>query len=157
MVINMEKQFIIKELLSDVRKKEYLEQIRSSDWQAGKFLVKLVENGSFFKLCGEDSKIFVLLDDDKVVSYCTFAHQDEINAPDMFPWIGFVYTFPEYRGKRMMGKVFNYIFELAIKENHKHIFLSTDKVGLYEKYGFEYYKNMLDISGNDSRIYIKKL
>ena len=29
--------------------------------------------------------------------------------------------------------------------------------GLYEKYGFLYYKNMLDITGNNSRIYIKKL
>ena len=153
----MEKQFIIKEVLSDINKIEYLEQIRNSDWKAGKFLVKLVENGSFFKLCGADSRIFVLLNDDKIVSYCTFAHQDEINAPDMYPWIGFVYTFKEYRGKRMMGKVFNYIFELAIKENHKQIYLSTDKVGLYEKYGFEYYTNMLDITGNDSRIYIKRL
>ena len=40
-------------------------------------------------------------------------HQDEINAPDMFPWIGFVYTFPEYRGKRMMGKVARLVYLTA--------------------------------------------
>jgi predicted acetyltransferase len=75
----------------------------------------------------------------------------------MYPWIGFVYTYPKYRGKRMMGILFDHIFSLAKKENHKQIYLSTNEVGLYEKYGFEYYKNMDDIQGNDSRIYVKKL
>ena len=143
--------------MNDINKDIYLEQIKNCDWKAGEFLVNIIENGELFKLCGEDAKVMVLLDNNKVVSFCTYVHQDEINAPDMFPWIGFVYTFPIYRGNRNMGKLFNHIYRLAKEEGHNQIYLSTNECGLYEKYGFLYYKNMLDITGNNSRIYIKKL
>jgi GNAT superfamily N-acetyltransferase len=115
------------------------------------------EEGFLFKMCGEDAKVFMLILDEKIISFATYVHQDEINAPSMYPWMGFVYTYPEYRGKRMMGKLFEYIYDLARKEGHRQIYVSTNEVGLYEKYGFEYYKNMDDIQGHDSRIYVKKL
>lgn len=144
-------------LLEIENKDIYLEKLKACDWPAGRFLAQSIIEGFLFKMCKEDAKVFMLLDEQEIVSFCTYVHQDEINAPSMYPWIGFVYTYPKYRGKRMMGILFDHIFSLAKKENHKQIYLSTNEVGLYEKYGFEYYKNMDDIQGNDSRIYVKKL
>lgn len=155
--MNLNKKYIIKEVLVQINKNDYLKQIKESGWFAGKFLVESLDNGVFKKMCGEDARIFVLLDNEKVVSFCTYVHQDEICAPDIYPWIGFVYTFPEYRANHLMGILFNYIFDLAFKENHNQIYVSTNETGLYEKYGFEYLTNMLDITGNDSRIYVKRL
>ena len=153
----MKKDYKIIELFSQKNKTFFQNQIKNCGWKYGKFLSDSIDNGFLFKICGEDARIFLLLNEDKVVSFCTFVHQDEINAPDMFPWISFVYTLEEYRGNRLMGKLFDYIFELARNENYKQVFVSTNEIGLYEKYGFEYYKNMHDITNNDSRIYIKKL
>ena len=38
-----------------------------------------------------------------LLGFCTFADQDEIQPTPLTPWIGFVYIFPEARGKRLSG------------------------------------------------------
>ena len=141
------------ELMSIKNKNMYIEQLSQCEWIAGRFLAKIVMNGEFIKLCKENAKVFLLVENDEIISFCTYAMQDEIYAPDMFPWIGFVYTYEQYRGNHYFGKLLDYIITLAKKENHKNIYVSTNATGLYEKYGFKYYTNMLDITGNDSRIY----
>jgi len=45
----------------------------------------------------------MLTDGEKLVAFCTFAPRDEIWPTDLTPWIGFVYTYPEYRGRRNAG------------------------------------------------------
>ena len=144
-------------LLEIENKNFYLEKLKTCVWPAGRFLAQSIKEGFLFKMCGEDAKVFMLLDEQEIVSFCTYVHQDEINAPSMYPWIGFVYTFPEYRGHRHMGKLISYAEEIVKSNGFSNIYISTNQEGIYEKYNFEYYKNMDDIQGNDSRIYVKKL
>ena len=141
------------ELMSYADKNKYLTQLIDCKWWAGKILAKFIIEGELEKMCKANPKVFVLVDGDEVVSFCTYVHQDEIDAPDMFPWIGFVYTFEKYRSNHYFGKLLNHIISLAKQEKYQKIYVSTNENGLYEKYGFKYYKNMLDITGNDSRIY----
>ncbi len=82
------------------------------------------------------------------------AGQDDIPKPSLTPWIGFVYTFPEYRGKGCIGELLKYAYGLAGNEGHKHIYISTGETGLYEKYGYSFWKMMKDIHGEESRVYI---
>ena len=51
-------------------------------------------------------KIFVFstYDNNKLISFCTYAELDEIQPTDLTPWIGFAYTFPEYRGNRYLWR-----------------------------------------------------
>ncbi len=76
-----------------------------------------------------------------------------IREPLLTPWVGFVYTFPDYRGKRHMGKLLEYAYSLAKAESHKHIYISTGETGLYEKYGYSFWKIMKDINGDDSEAF----
>ncbi len=98
--------------------------------------------------------VYVQHDDgDKLISFCTYAEQDDVREPSLTPWVGFVYTFPEYRGKRRVGKLLEYVYKLAKNDGHKHIFISTGETGLYEKYGYHFWKIMKDVYGEDSRVY----
>ena len=141
------------EVLTHNKKDYFLKLLNDCDWIAGRYLLKMIENGDLFKFCGEDARLYMLVNNDEIISFCTFVHQDEINAPHMSPWIGFVYTYPKYRGQRNFGKLLNHILDVAKSEGHNHLFVSTNETGLYEKYGFVYYDNMNDITGNPSRIY----
>ncbi|MBQ9731226.1 MAG: GNAT family N-acetyltransferase [Bacilli bacterium] len=141
------------DLLRCEEKDKYLEKLKDCEWRAGKYLYGLVKNNELEKMCGENPRVFMLVDNDNIVSYCTYVNQDEIDAKHLFPWIGFVYTYPEYRGNRYFDKLLKHIIELAKEESYACIYLSTNEIGLYEKYGFIYFGNMLDITGNDSRIY----
>ncbi|MBD5454223.1 MAG: GNAT family N-acetyltransferase [Lachnospiraceae bacterium] len=133
----------------------WLSQIKKSDWGAGQFLYQLLSENKFKDAVGEKSKVLMLTDRDELISFCSYAEKDDIQPTELTPWMGFVYTFPEYRGHRYMGKLFLEIEELAKAENVHDIFISTNHTGLYEKYGCEFYQIMNDMDGEPSRVYRK--
>lgn len=104
-----------------------------------------------------DGVLLLLTDGDRLVSFLTFSFQDCIDDKSVYPWIGFVFTAPEYRGHRYAGRLIGRCEELARVHNVKNIYVCTDHTGLYEKYGFEYKENRVDIYGDDSRIYVKSI
>ena len=136
-------------------KEHWIEEIKKSNWRAGPFLAKLLAEDRFFEEMGETSRVLLLTDGDKLVSYCTFAELDDIRPTDLTPWIGFVYTFPEYRGHRYAGILFDEVERLSREEGLEKVYLSTTHIGLYEKYGFEFFAMMEDIDGEPSRVYVK--
>lgn len=137
----------------DSNKEYWLEQIKKSDWGAGKYLYDLLVQNKVKKLFGDTTKVLLLVDGKNLVSFCTLAEQDEIKDVTMTPWIGFVYTFPEYRGKRAAGEVLEYAYNVAKKNGSKQIYISTDKIGVYENYGYEFNKMMKEDNGEEARIY----
>lgn len=141
------------EYFSSDRQAHWLGRISQSDWSAGKYLARLLSEDKFHAQYGGDAKILLLTEGDELLSFCTYVRQDNIAAPELYPWIGFVYTFTPYRSKRCAGKLIEYAYTLAKKANHRHIYLSTNEVGLYEKYGFSFLRTMNDTDGEQSRIY----
>ena len=101
--------------------------------------------------------MLMLTNEDELISFCTYSERDDIQPTALTPWIGFIYTFPQYRGHRYVGKLFQKIEELAKVENVHDIFISTNHTGLYEKYGCEFYQMMNDIHGEASRVYRKHI
>ncbi len=143
----------IKEFSQEEDKEYWLSKIKESDWRAAKFLVKLLETGDFYKHCGKSSKVFLLVDGPDLVSFCTYAEKDEIPDTELTPWIGFVYTFPQFRGKRRIGKLIEHIYRLAKSEGKKALYISTDQQGLYENFGCTFKEILKDGNGEDCLIY----
>ena len=132
-------------------------EIGKGDWSAAKLLFTLLDRNELKKLCGETAEIYLLTDGDKAVSFALSAPQDEVDAPDLSPWIGFVYTFPAYRGNRHAGLVISDICKDMAKEGAKKVYVSTDEAGLYEKYGFTFFKTMTTREGKPTRVYVRTL
>ena len=139
------------------RQQHWLEEIKRSDWGAGAYLFELISKGTFFDAVGEESRILLLIEGDALISYCTYAEKDDIQPTELTPWMGFVYTFPEHRGHRYIGKLFDEIERIAREEGISEVYISTNHIGLYEKYGCEYKTQMNDMDGTPSRIYVKKI
>ena len=99
----------------------------------------------------------MLIDGDKLISFCTFAPYDDINPTELTPWVGFVYTFLEYRGNHYAGLLLDYAESIAAIMGKENIYISTNHIGLYEKYGYEFLKMDKDIHGEDTRVYRKEL
>ena len=56
-----------------------------------------------------------------------------------------------------MGQLLDRAAVLAHLEGQATIYISTGETGLYEKYGFSFWKMMKDVNGEDSRIYKKEV
>ena len=138
-------------------KEHWINEIERSDWRAGPFLGRLLRNNEFFDAVGKDSRVLLLTEGDELVSYCTFAEKDDIQPTDLTPWVGFVYTFPEHRGHRYAGLLFGEVERLAKERQVTEVYLSTNHIGLYEKYGWEFFGMMDDMDGEPSRVYVKRI
>lgn len=140
-----------------VDKAYWLSLIKSADWSAAGFLAKLLSENKLEEMCGKNARTLLLTEENVLISFCTLAEKDEIDAPEMFPWIGFVYTFPQYRGKGYAGDLIGFACKEAAKSGAQNVFVSTDAIGLYEKYGFEFLREMTTVFRGNSRIYKKVL
>lgn len=139
------------------RQEHWLAAIGKSDWSAGRFLYDLLRRGTFFEAVGAGSKVLLLTDGDRLVSFCTYAEMDDIQPTDLLPWMGFVYTFPSYRGHRYIGLLFAEIERLAKEDHVSAVYISTNHVGLYEKYGCVYRTKLQDRDGQWSNVYVKEI
>ena len=135
----------------------YLSQIKQSDWGAGKYLYELLRDGSLKALCGESTRVLMLTEGEKLMAFCTLAEKDDIQPTELSPWIGFVYTFPKYRGKRLAGYLLSYAEEAARSVGREFVYISTDHVGLYEKYSFTKVGDYKTIYGSADQLFSKTL
>ena len=139
------------------RQEHWLEEIKRSDWGAGALLHELLCGGTFFEAVGEGSKVLLLTEGDELISYCTYARLDDIQPTELTPWMRFIYTFPEHRGHRYAGLLFAEVERLAREEGVEQVYISTNHIGLYEKYGCEFLTMMNDMDGKPSRVYVKRI
>ena len=137
-------------------KQTLIDLIEGCDWGAAKFLATLLKEDRFFEMLGGEGDTYLLMDGDKLVSFLTLTKQDVIRDESLFPWIGFVFTQPEYRGHRYSETLMNYAENVAKQQGHTHVYVATDHVGLYEKYGYEYLENRIGYWGEESRVLRKE-
>lgn len=145
------------EYYSCVDKEKYLNQIKAYEWDAAKFLATLLQENRLQETLGGWGKLFLLIDGDTLVSFVTFSAQDCISDNNMTPWLGFFHTAPKYRGHHYGKILLDHVCEIAKKDGFQEVYLATDNIGLYEKYGFTYMQNRKDVWGEDSRIYKKAI
>lgn len=136
---------------------ELTEKIACCDWSAARFLAELLQKQTFSETLGGWGHLFLLMDGENLVSFATLAGQDAVRDEALTPWIGFVYTAPEYRGHRYAGRLLAHAERTAAAMGYRRIYIGTDHVGLYEKYGYAYQENRMDCWGGDMRVLYKLL
>lgn len=130
----------------------WLEKIEQGDWSAAKFLAEILREGRFHSLLGEGT-LYLLTEGDELISFVTLTRRDCIEDENLYPWLGFFYTFPAYRGHRYGGRLLDFATAQVGKQGYPQVYIATDHLDLYEKYGFTYIENRMDVYGVDSRIY----
>ena len=60
------------------KKEHWLIQIKKANWGAAVFLHELLSKGTFFEVVGENSRVLLLTEEDKLISFCTYAEKDDI-------------------------------------------------------------------------------
>ena len=54
------------------KKEHWLNQIKKVNWGAAVFLHELLSKGTFFEVVGENSRVLLLTEEDKLISFCTY-------------------------------------------------------------------------------------
>ncbi len=138
------------------RQDHWLEEIGKSDWRAGTYLHRLLSKDEFYKTFGASSQLLLLTEGEELVSFCVYAEIDNIRPTELTPWVGFVCTFPESRGHRYAGRLLAEAERLTRQDGHRQLYLSSDHVGLYERYGFSFFARLTDTEGRLTGVYVKR-
>lgn len=134
----------------------WLARMRSASWPVAGFLADfLAREGAFAKQFGAAATVLLLVDGDDLAGFCTYAERDEVDDPVLTPWLGFAFTFEAYRGRRCLGVLIRHVLKMAAAEGHPTLYISTDHVGLYEKYGFAFVGTGHSVWNDTVRIYAR--
>lgn len=145
------------EYFSADNKQHWLDEMRRSDWGGGQYLCALLEENKLKSLVGETALVPLLVDGERLAAFCTLAPLDDVQPTELSPWIGFVYTFPAYRGRRLAGVLLDWAESVATIMGKEYVHISTNHVGLYEKYGYDFFRMDKDVEGELTRVYRKAL
>lgn len=101
--------------------------------------------------------MFVALIDGKVVGMASIMKTDYYPLPEIYPWISSLFVSEEYRGNRISEKLIDFANDYAKKCGFDRTYIPTEHIGLYEKFGYHYLKDIINYGNGTDRLYVKEL
>ena len=100
---------------------------------------------------------YLCLDGEKIVAGMGVIENDFHNRKDLTPNVCAVYTEEAYRCQGIAGNLLNIVVEDCRQKGISPVYLITDHIGFYERYGWEF---LCMVQGDDepelSRMYIHR-
>ncbi len=93
----------------------------------------------------------------RVVGMATLMKSDYYPLPEICPWVSTLFVAEEYRGRRISGKLIDFANDYAKKLGFERTYIPTEHIGLYEKYGYCYLRDIVNYGGGTDRLYVKEL
>lgn len=123
-------------------------------WQgAGKHLADMMREQRFT----DWESVFACLRDDHVVGFCTFLKTDFYPENRYSPWISTIFVEEAHRGKRLSEKLIAAAVDYARTYHFHKVYIPSDLIGLYEKYGFRPIDRLTNYVGDTDTIFMKEI
>ena len=128
--------------------------IKNFSWvEVKEHMLSMVQNWKFI----EWETPFVAIVDKKVIGMVTIMKSDNYKLPEIYPWVSSVFVTEVYRGNKISGKLISFANKYAKKIGFKRTYIPTKYIGLYEKYGYKYVKDVINLDGFTRRLYVKEI
>ncbi len=126
---------------------------KSCSWVAGKHLASMMEKDTFT----EWESVFAAVLEDKIVGFCTFLKTDYYPENRYSPWISSMFVDEAYRGRQICGEMIETVIAYAKELGFSKVFIPSDMIGFYEKYGFEKIDELQNYSGDTDNIFAREI
>jgi len=136
-------------------KEQAIEYI-SSKWQAPRILY---EDCILHSITTPNPlpKWYLLIKENETIGCVGLITNDFISRMDLYPWLCGLFIEENHRGNSYASLLIEQTKQDAKSAGFPHLYLSTDHIGFYEKYGFKYIGTGYHPWGEESRIYEIKL
>lgn len=130
-----------------------LEYAESCSWKGGQHLAHLIRERRFKSF----EEVFLLTEEEKIRGFCTLSKWDYSPQRHYSPWITTIFVDENYRGKRRSEKMIEKAAQHAENLGYEKVYIQTDHVGLYEKFGFEKIDTITNYDGEKELVFVKEL
>ena len=136
------------------RAEDLLEFVKSFSWNEVKeHTVRVIKNWEF----EEWETPFAAMADGRIIGMVTIMKTDYYPVPEIYPWISTLFVSEEYRGMRISKKLIDFANLYAEDLGFDKTYIPSEHVGLYEKYGYTYIKDIVNYGGDTDRLYAKEI
>lgn len=123
-------------------------------WRAGAYLAKEMRANAFQSW----ERVIIVCVDGNIAGFCTVTEKDALPEEHVFtPFVGFVFVSEAYRGQRLSETLITSACEYAGGLGYESIYLTSDHVGLYEKYGFVKVGDYRTIHNTVEQLFVKPM
>ncbi len=135
---------------SDKLWEKTIEYALKCPWKAGPFLGRAMKENHFL----DWERVFIVLKQENIIGFCTLTKTDCIPDVSYSPYIGFLFVEEKHRGNRVSEKMIRQALSYAKNLGYEKVYLVSDHINLYEKYGFVKIDEKKDLWGNNEKIYM---
>lgn len=96
---------------------------------------------------------YLMMKGDKIIGSYGLITNDFISRQDLYPWFCALYIDKEERGRALGAELLEHGVKEAAALGFKNLYLATDHIGYYEKYGWSHIGTGYHPWGEASRIY----
>ena len=115
--------------------------------------VRLIENWNF----DQWETPFVAILNGEIVGMATLMKSDYYPLPEIYPWVSTIFVTERYRGNRISEELIRFANQYAKEIGFTKTYIPTEHVGLYEKYGYRYVRDIVNYGKGVDRLYMKDL
>lgn len=96
---------------------------------------------------------YLMTENDKIIGCVGLITSDFMACCDLWPWLCGLYVDENYRGKSLGSLLIDRVKKDSAKYGFDNLYLCTDHIGYYEKYGFDYLFDSYAFWGERGRVY----
>lgn len=100
---------------------------------------------------------YLLMNEDKIIGCAGLITNDFISRMDLYPWVCALFIEEQHRGNSYGSILLEQAKKDSAKAGFQSLYLCTDHIGYYEKYGFSYLAQGYHPWDEESRIYQAQL
>ncbi|MGN0542033.1 MAG: GNAT family N-acetyltransferase [Acutalibacteraceae bacterium] len=128
--------------------------VKNFSWEDVKeHTLKMIRNWEF----SDWETMFAAMVDGQVIGMASIMKTDYYPLPEIFPWISSVFVTEDYRGHRISEKLIDFANAYAKENGFDKTFIPSEHIGLYERYGYRYLKDIVNYGNGTDRLYVKEL
>lgn len=138
---------------SDALWEQAIAYMKDCSWRGTQFLLHQIQQG---KMHGWE-RVLVAVEDEGITGFCAVCEHDWIPDLSYTPFVTTLFVGEPYRGHRLSQQLIEAAAAYLKTLGFEAVYLMSDHVDLYEKYGFSVIDRCKTPWGETEKLYIRKL